>query len=199
MKAFIVLGNVSDKLIAATDFSNSLIVGVEDGCNKLMKLHHNFIALGDFDSVTNFKKISNKSQKLVHLPREKDDTDTAYAVKYLINLGYNDITILGGINGFRCEHFIANVILLNNYPQLIMKDDNSYLMVKENDFTLQNEYQHVNFFALKDSIISIKGLKYELDNYLLKPFDPLTISNSFINEEAFISVQGKVLVILTNE
>ena len=62
------------------------------------------LVLGDFDSAPEPKE----KGAILKLPREKDDTDTLYAVKEALRRGYTDITILGGLGG-RLDHTFANM------------------------------------------------------------------------------------------
>ncbi len=39
----------------------------------------------------------------------KDDTDTQYAARWLLEQGYDEITLLGALGGARLEHTLANL------------------------------------------------------------------------------------------
>ena len=58
-----------------------------------------------------------------------------------------------------------------------------------------------SFFALEDvEDLSLKGFKYELDNYFLSHTSPLGVSNEIVKEEATLSYsKGKLLLIKTKE
>ena len=65
--------------------------------------------------------------------------------------------------------------------------------------TIQNQYKHISFFAIEDSIITLEGFLYPLHQYDLKPDDILTVSNSILNKQAQITIdRGKVLCIESN-
>ena len=65
------------------------------------------ITVGDFDS-SDIRK--NKTEKII-LPVEKDETDTLYALKYLIEKGADEIIIYGAFGGLM-DHSYANICLL---------------------------------------------------------------------------------------
>ena len=69
-----------------------------------------------------------------------------------------------------------------------------YLICKDKTITKTN-YKYISFFALEDSIISLSGFKYNIDNYSLKLYNPLAISNEIISSDARIKVKGKILCI----
>jgi thiamine pyrophosphokinase len=60
-------------------------------------------------------------------------------------------------------------------------------------------FGNISIFSYnKESIISIKNLQYELDNYKLTNSFPLGVSNSFIGKEAKIEIkEGKILVVVS--
>ncbi len=65
------------------------------------------LIVGDFDS---HEKPETPVETIV-LPREKDDTDTVYAVKEAIRRGYTDFLLIGAA-GERFDHTFGNISLL---------------------------------------------------------------------------------------
>ena len=43
------------------------------------------------------------------LPHVKDDTDTHYAARWLLEHGARSVTMLGALGGARMEHTLANI------------------------------------------------------------------------------------------
>lgn len=66
------------------------------------------LIVGDFDSHPNpcFDDIET-----IVLPREKDDTDTVFAVKEALKRGYDDFLLIGVVGG-RLDHSLGNVSVL---------------------------------------------------------------------------------------
>lgn len=65
------------------------------------------LIVGDFDSHEN----PCLDIETIVLPREKDDTDTAFAVKEALKRGFQDFLLVGIIGG-RLDHTLGNVSLL---------------------------------------------------------------------------------------
>ena len=198
MRAVLILFNI-DK-INKEYLNNAFIIGVDRGALNAINQGINLdISIGDFDSVNEneFELIKNNSKKIIKLNRIKDETDTLEAINLVKD--YDEIIILGGIKGKRIEHFYSNLILLNNYNNIKMIDDNSLIEIKKESFKPYINYQFVSFFSLDDNtIISLDGFKYNLSKYNLKRNDPLCISNEIINNP-YVTLEGKIMVIYTNE
>ena len=106
--------------------------------------------------------------------------------------------------GKRLEHSIANIQVLS-----YLKDHNSngYLIdlnkvirvIKNEKISFDSSYKgYVSIFSLytKSSGVTLRNLKYELDNYDLYENFPLGIDNEFIEKESSIEVKdGKLLII----
>ena len=63
------------------------------------------LIVGDFDSAPQPKT----EHETIVLPHVKDDTDTQYAAHWLLEHGYDEITLLGALGGARLEHTLANL------------------------------------------------------------------------------------------
>ena len=66
------------------------------------------LIVGDFDSAPQPKT----EHETIVLPHVKDDTDTQYAAHWLLEHGYDEITLLGALGGARLEH----AVLTADYP-----------------------------------------------------------------------------------
>lgn len=195
MDCYLIVGNDID--LSKIDFSNSYVVGLDHGA---FKAYENNIKLdkiiGDFDSCS-----EEEYQKLVgYAPIEKlnvikDDTDTYHAIEQVKD--YDRIFLLGAIQGKRIEHFIANFNLLNDYPNLIIKDDNSEIRrVSNNEVFSNDEYYFYSFFALEEiKDLCLSNFKYNLKNYNMKPFDSLGVSNELRGDGKVSFSSGKLVVI----
>lgn len=65
------------------------------------------LIVGDFDSHEN----PHLGTETIVLPREKDDTDTVFAVREAVRRGFQDFLLTGVIGG-RLDHTLGNVSLL---------------------------------------------------------------------------------------
>ena len=125
MEAVLIIGkNVTLK---EYDLKDAYVVGIDQGA--ILALEEGIAldaAIGDFDSIEKEEeKRLSKQKNVFFLNREKDDTDTAAALKILPK-EVRKITILGGIQGNRIDHFLANLLLMEQDERIGMVDDDIY-------------------------------------------------------------------------
>lgn len=185
-----------DKII---NINESIKVGIDKGAliaiDKGIKLDY---ILGDFDSITSeeLKIIKKKCPNIIKLNPIKDDTDTEFAINYFKNA--TEFIIHGGIQGKRIEHLISNINLILKYDNInVIKDNNTRISRLLSGTYFINEYKYISFFAKSGSLISLKGFKYDLDNYQFKEFDNLCISNEIENEYGEVQFNGKGVIIMS--
>ncbi len=81
------------------------------------------LVIGDFDSLDEkiLKKFQddNSQTKIIQFPKEKDETDTQLAIEKAIEQKATKITVIGGIEGDRVDHVLANIFLLTAYDMPI--------------------------------------------------------------------------------
>lgn len=198
MDYVLIIGNNID--LTKYDYNNKYVIGVDKGSiraiNAGVKLDE---AVGDFDSITKEElNMLYKLTKVTKLDPIKDDTDTAHALGLCKNA--KNIDILGSIQGKRIEHFLANLIDLKNDSRIRLIDDYSIIFTLDKDYSIiKSDYKYISFYSLRDStVISLKGFKYELNNYNLKINDPLCISNELLKDGKII-IDGKVIVVMSKE
>lgn len=199
MEYVLIIGHDMD--FSKFNFKGKYLIGVDEGA--LVALKNGIalnVAIGDFDSVSeeDLDFIRSKT-KVIQLPEHKSDTDTGAALKLCKDA--TRIIILGGIQGKRIEHFIANLILMETHRNVEMLDNNSHIYIMDSSFSIKRtDYKFISFFALQDTIISLEGFSYPLNNYHLKNTDPLTISNELKENRGIITLKGgRVLVIQSKE
>lgn len=163
--------------------------------------------IGDFDSVSEQEKLAIESlkeqipERIKELPVEKDDTDMLAALKHGLALGYQDFRIYAGTGG-RFDHTLANIqcllYLKNHGATGYLVDGTGMMLVIQNEaiHLNQNLEGYLSLFALGKEAkgVTIKGMKYTLENYTLTNDYPIGISNEFVGEEAIISVEDGELV-----
>lgn len=181
------------------NINESIKVGIDKGAliaiDKGIKLDY---ILGDFDSITSeeLKIIKKKCPNVIKLNPIKDDTDTEFAINYFKNA--TEFIIHGGIQGKRIEHLISNINLILKYDNIkVIKDNNTKISRLLSGTYFINEYKYISFFAKSGSLISLKGFKYDLDNYQFKEFDNLCISNEIENEYGEVQFNGKGVIIMS--
>ena len=149
------------------------------------------VILGDFDSLGYTPEGANV------FPVEKDDTDAMLAIRQGLKLGYTEFYLYGCLDGPRLDHTIAN---FQSLQYLADYGARGYLIGKDYIVTLIQEETVVfpagfegvvSLFCLgKDATgITLRGLKYPLENGTLTSHFPLGVSNHFTGKDASVTVK----------
>ena len=157
------------------------------------------LVVGDFDSMSRKPNHPN----VVSYPQEKDQTDMMLAASEGLRRGFRTFVILGGLGG-RLDHTYANIQLLSF---IASKNARGYLLDGETAITVIRNGS-LRFDADKSGIISVfcagetargvtlKGLKYPLNNAELNYMHALGISNEFTGAASEVSVLHGSLVVM---
>lgn len=157
------------------------------------------LIVGDFDS---HPKPDSAIETIV-LPREKDDTDTVFAVKEALSRGYDEFLLIGVI-GNRLDHSLGNVSILlyldsQGKKGSILDDYSEMEIVRDTPVLVPDSF---SFFSLLNITGTAKGVtiedaKYPLQNAEIPCEYQYGISNEVLpNKTAKISVQnGKLLLV----
>lgn len=150
--------------------------------NGLEHLHNQGIkplfAIGDFDSLQNqslLDEVPHTSYSSI-----KDDTDTALAIQYARDHGYDTIDLYGVIGG-RMDHFLGVMAILECSADLRITLYDTVNKIYRLETGLHkidcSGYHYFSVFAIEDGHLSLKNCHYPLHDYLLKKQDPLCVSN----------------------
>lgn len=188
------------------------MIGVDRGLkflyeNQIFPTH----IVGDFDSVDS--EIVSYYKENTKIPiREfnpvKDASDTEIAVRLAVELGMEELWILGG-TGTRLDHVLANIQVLKiAYDAGV----NAYLCDAYNKISLiggetclKKEEAFGTYFSVfpLGGIVddfNIQGAKYPLTHHRLKPYDSLCVSNQIQGEEVKITFpKGLVILMETRD
>ena len=196
MKIAVVSPKVPKDIKKLIDFESRVVYAVDSAVHELLKQGVLIdLAIGDFDSLKN--KALLKDIKTIKLSKDKDDSDTAYALRHAYQKT-DDVVLIGGLHSKRVDHLVANIMLLEKYPNLTIMDNNN--LIKRYDageYTINsNDYKYLSIFPIDNTKITIKDTFYELNNYKLYRFDTLGLSNKIIKKQATLQVhEGSLLVI----
>lgn len=189
-------------------FAGDLVVAVDGGYaySEVLGIEPDYI-IGDFDSISQKCKSKlemlkkNDPDRVIQLCPEKDDTDMLAALKLGLECGCEDFQIYAATGG-RLEHTIANIQCL-----LYLKNKGAvgcFCDGKEEIFVMKDEEIHfpgsregyLSLFPLGKEArgITIRGLKYPLENYTMRNDFPIGVSNEFIGCESTVSVRDGELV-----
>ena len=175
------------------------VIAADGGVKHTEKLGLNpDMILGDFDS------LGFVPEGATVYPVEKDDTDAMLAVRRGLQRGYRRFVIYGGLDGDRLDHTLANFQTLQ---YLADRDAVGYLVgskylvtvVKNGKISFPAESKGiVSLFCLGPDAggVTLRGLKYPLENGTLSSGFPLGVSNHFVGEKAEISVKNGSLLVL---
>ncbi len=154
--------------------------------------------LGDFDS------LGYTPEQAQVFPVEKDDTDSMLAVRRGLALGYGRFVLYGSLDGPRLDHTLANFQTLQF---LADRGAVGYLIGKTYIATVIKNGS-LRFPAAARGILSVfcmgtdarkvtlRGLKYPLEEGTLTAGHPLGVSNHFTGAESEISVEEGSLLVL---
>ncbi len=182
----------------------SFIISADGGYDNAVKFGITpNIALGDFDTIP-CEKV--KDCEVIKYPAEKDDTDTLIAVKKALELGYNDIQIIGALGG-RFDHTFANIQTLCYIAEkgaegCIIGDDDMIFIQKNCLKTYQKKdgYSFSVFSITPESFgVTLKGLKYEVEDVTLTNTFPIGVSNEFTEKTCSVEVKNGVLLVILSK
>ena len=182
----------------------SFVVACDAGYRNAERLglHPNLI-VGDFDSAPQPKTDGDT----IVLPHVKDDTDTHYAAKWLLQNGYTEVTMLGALGGARLEHTIANLstglFLAEHGVDVVLANAASeiHYLVPGKTLTLEKKgWQYLSVFPWDGKLtgVDIEGTFYPLQGAELTPDFPIGVSNEFTEPTAVLRCTGgHGIVVLT--
>ena len=157
------------------------------------------LIVGDFDSHEN----PGLDIETIVLPREKDDTDTVFAVKEALRRGFDHVLLLGVV-GARLDHTLCNLSILLYLDSLgkhgcIIDDYSELEIISGQPVSVCDRYA---FFSLLNITgcakgITVTGAKYPLQDAEIPVTYQYGISNEVLpGETAVISVSdGKLLLV----
>ena len=178
---------------------NDFIICADGGLNYIDNLHiiPNLI-VGDFDSVDKSLLLKYQNVQTRKFLPEKDFTDTELAIEEAINYGYKDIVIFGA-TGTRLDHTMANIMLIERYIKsdinIKIVDDNNYIQILNKNITLnKKEGYYLSIVPITDYIegLTLKGLKFPLNNVKVNRGSTLCISNEVIDIRAEIQITNGI-------
>ncbi len=188
-RAIIVTRKLQDKPTLNGDY-----IGVENGITYLksqnIKIHK---AMCDLDSVA-----VDQRQQILNMPTfiHKSDqiiSDGEYAILWALKHQYQEIYLFTG--GTRLDMDIHTFNLVLKYNVIAIVND-KHLIVKLkyglNKIKPITKNAFFNIFAFSNTLINLKNVRYEVENYQVKKYDTRLVSNEFINDQvAEITVLNK--------
>lgn len=158
--------------------------------------------IGDYDSMDIPKKYD-----IIKLPMEKDMTDSEAAIDLAVSKGFDHLTVLGGLGG-RFDHTMGNIGMLAKYcgkiRNLVLMDGQNCVFMMEPGLIKvpKNPFKYLGIISYGSQAqgVTLRGVKYPLNDHLLTNETTLGVSNEITSQEAEISFsQGKLLIILSKD
>ena len=141
-------------------------------------------------------------------PVDKDDTDSMLAIRHGLWEGYRRFVIYGGMDGPRLDHTIANLQALQFLSErtaqgFLVGRNHIATVIRNGGICFEPKAQGiVSIFCMgRDAQgVTLRGLKYGLEDGRLSTGFPLGVSNHFVGNKSEISVKdGSLLVIFEKE
>ena len=162
------------------------------------------ILLGDLDSISPeaFAKLSESSGEIRTFAPEKDATDTALAIEAALEFAPERISILGA-TGNRADHTFTSIMGLTRAAKAGVNaaifDSCNKIYTASGDICLRKDAQYGDFVSLAvvsdSALISMSGMKYDLEECRVPRGSSLCQSNEIEAEEAHISVRDGLVVV----
>ena len=159
------------------------------------------LVIGDFDSA---KRSAADGYEVIELPRKKDDTDTAYAVKEALKRGFEEFLLIG-VLGARIDHGLGNLALLLMLEKLgkraVIADDLLELEMLSglHNVEVGESFSYFSVLATAGEAggVTIEGAKYPVRDAVFYPEIPLGVSNEVIKGgRAVVSVREGFLLVV---
>lgn len=171
--------------------------------------------MGDFDSVDpqileayrNGKVAGSEACEWVRYPKEKDYVDTQLVIEWILEQGALEIHILGATGG-RLDHFLANVNILmlplkKGIPAYIV-DPQNRIRLMDDTLRIKREELYGKYLSLlpittQVTGVTLKGLKYLIEDYTLEVGIARAISNEMDESSDVAQIQMKSGVLIVVE
>ncbi len=157
------------------------------------------LIVGDFDSYTR----PDTDIETIVLPREKDDTDTVFAVKEGIKRGFAEFLLIGVV-GARLDHTLGNVYILQLLDELgkrgeLLDDYSRMELVSDKPAYIEDSFSYFSLLNITGQAkgVSISHAKYPLADAQIECKYQYGISNEVLpGRTAKVTVDsGKLLLI----
>lgn len=157
------------------------------------------LAVGDFDSHPR----PDFDVETIVLPREKDDTDTVFAVKEALRRGFGEFLLLGAVGG-RLDHTLGNLgilLMLDGLgkPCRALDDYSELEIVSRESAFVTDAYAYFSLLNISGAArgVSIRNAKYPLAGAEIRCEYQYGVSNEPLpGQTAEITVgEGRLLLV----
>lgn len=182
-----------------TELVEGLVIAADRGLDHCLKAGITpRYAVGDFDSA---RSSVPEGVERVTVPAEKDDTDTALAVKVGIEHGCEEFRLFCALGG-RLDHTFASFQTLYGLRKsgksgALYGDGCEAVFAIDETVKIPRFRGYLSVFAFEGSpVVSISGAKYCIEDYVLRNTYPIGVSNEIVGDFAEISAKGGAVLII---
>ncbi len=161
------------------------------------------LIVGDFDSLG---YVPEEDCDVLAFKPEKDDTDLMIAVKQALSKGKKNLRIYAALGG-RLDHTFASIqtlsFALDNGARAELVSQSEFVtLLDAGEYSFENKAgRSLSLFSYSETVsgLTIKGVKYTLENAQINSSFPIGISNEIISDKATVSFEkGRLLVICSS-
>lgn len=194
----------SDALFRARAGECQLLIAVDGGLSCFERAGiAPHIMVGDMDSAAAslVQKFAADGAELISAKAEKDDTDSFLALEEAISRGAKEVVWLGATGG-RVDHLLSNLMLLKwaaaRGVSLAIEDDTQRITLGCGSFEIEGSAgDTVSLIPVDErATVSAQGLKYPLDDLVLKNSRPRGVSNVLEGERAAVDTDAPLFVLV---
>lgn len=153
--------------------------------------------VGDCDSLSAYNQ--QRFADIIHRVAEQETNDLTKAVKFCVEQGRKDITILGA-TGKREDHTIANISLLCEYMEYanveMITDFGIFVGIGQTSEFESYTKQQVSLFCIDAKPITSHNLCYAIDNHIFTNWWQASL-NEAVGSEFTIEAVGRTVVYRT--
>jgi thiamine pyrophosphokinase len=199
----------SGKAVDAAIASADLVIAADSGAATALDYGCTpKILVGDFDSLdaVPLQQLQAQGSQVIRAAVEKNETDTELAIQIAIEQGASTITLLGALGGARFDHTMANILLLAGIETVPVRIVDGpavcWLLRGPGSTTINGQADDLlSLLPLTSEATGVHtaGLYYPLQGETLRFGRPRGVSNVLIQEQAIVSLDsGLLLIIHTN-
>lgn len=188
-------------VLAAMVAAEDMVIAADSGWKLAEKMRLSpSVLVADFDSMS--EPQLPDGIKVVNLPIEKDDTDTAVAMQEGYDSGFRSFLLLGCTGG-RLDHYFATLTVAAQFAvkgcEVVIADEQNLIRVlSPGDYTYDSAPgEIVSLFAFAQDVVdlSVDNLAYEINHFTLSPLNPLCVSNAATANEIHVRFSGGILLL----
>lgn len=182
--------------------NSDIIICADGGVNLAVKIGiEPDILIGDLDSADP-ELLSSLESEIIRYPADKDRTDGWLALRKAVEMGCDEIVITNAISD-RIDHTLANIqMMLSVDADVIISEPDMELRVMDDRRKILKIHgktgDRVSLIPISERVdgISLKGLKYAVENASFSIRDMNGISNEMVSESAEIGIKNGILMVV---